>query len=193
MLGLQLETDERWVRLVENNIEEILVDHAYCEQKAATNAIYIIVNYPQYPDLVKAMATLAQEELQHFEQVHDLICRKGFEMGQERKDDYVNQLAKFMIKGRGEEQKMIDRLLFSAMIEARSCERFKMLSEKLEDEELKKFYHELMVSEATHYTLFIGFARKYATTMDVDKRWQEFLTFEADLMKNYSKKETIHG
>ena len=194
MLGLKLETDPRWVNIVETNIQEILTDHAYCEQKAATNALSIMISYPYHTDLVEEMVKLAKEELTHFEMVHQKIKDRGFSLGFERKDEYVGELYKFMRKGHKKEIVLIDRLLFGAMIEARSCERFKLLSEQINDEDLKSFYRDLMISEATHYTLFIGFARKYGSQFeDIDKRWLEWLNFEAELIKNFSKKETIHG
>ena len=194
MLGLKLATDPRWVNIVEKNIEEILTDHAYCEQKAATNAISIMISYPYHTDLVDEMLTLAKEELTHFEMVHQKIKDRGLTLGFERKDEYVGELYKFMRKGYKKEIVLIDRLLFAAMIEARSCERFKLLSEEINDEDLKGFYRELMISEAGHYTMFIKFARKYGSHVeDIDHRWQQWLDFEAELLKNYGKKETIHG
>jgi len=193
MLHLKLETDPRWVDIVESNIEEILTDHAWCEQKAATNAITIITHNSQYADLVSDLLELAKEELEHFQMVHDIIKARGYTLGRERKDSYVNELYKFMNKGGNHLQSMVDRLLFSAMIEARSCERFKLLSQNLKDPELSKFYHDLMVSEAGHYTLFIGYARRYGKDIDVDHRWQELVTFEGELIKSYGKSETIHG
>lgn len=193
MLGLKLPTDPRWVNIVESNIDEILTDHAFCEQKAATNAITLIVQYPEYSDLVDAMVELAREELSHFQMVHDLIKARGGVLGRERKDEYVNDLYSFMRKGYQRHIVLIDKLLFSALIEARSCERFRVLSQNIKDKELANFYHELMVSEAGHYTMFIGFARKYANGEDVDKRWQEFLTYEAEVIAKYGKRETIHG
>lgn len=193
MLGLKLATDPRWVNIVERNIEEILTDHAYCEQKATSNAIYIIVNFPEFTDLVTDMIKLAKEELEHFEMVHEKIKARGLVLGRERKDEYVGELYSFMRKGHKRSIAMVDRLLFAALIEARSCERFKLLSEQINDEDLKVFYRELMISEATHYTTFIGYARKYAEGEDIDKRWQEFLDFEASIMGKYSKRETIHG
>jgi tRNA-(ms[2]io[6]A)-hydroxylase len=194
MLGLKLETDPRWVNIAEKNIEEVLTDHAYCEQKAATNAISIMISFPYYTDLVDEMIKLSKEELTHFEMVHQKIKDRGLRLGFERKDEYVNDLYKFMRKGYKKEIVLIDRLLFAAMIEARSCERFKLLSEQINDTDLREFYRELMISEATHYTTFIGFARKYGSEVeDVEARWQEWLKFEAGLLKNYGKKETIHG
>lgn len=193
MLGLKLETDPRWVNIVESNIEEILTDHAWCEQKAATNAITIISLNSEHTDLVTDLLALAQEELQHFEMVHEIIKKRGYKLGRERKDSYVNELFKFMIKGGNRQQSLVDRLLFSAMIEARSCERFKLLSEKIKDPELANFYHDLMISEAGHYTTFIGFARKYGKGIDVNKRWEDLLIYEGEVIKNYGKSETVHG
>ena len=193
MLRLKLPTDPRWVHIVEENIPEILTDHAWCEQKAATNAISLTVNFPEYTDLVNAMLELAQEELEHFKMVHQIILKRNLTLGFERKDAYVNELYSFVRKGYQRHIVLVDRLLFSAMIEARSCERFKVLSENIKDKELSAFYHELMVSEASHYTLFIKLAKQYANGIDVDKRWQEFLDFEASVIAKYGNKETIHG
>lgn len=193
MLHLKLETDPRWATIAEENIEEILTDHAWCEQKACTNAITIITHNSQYEDLVTDLLELAKEELEHFQMVHEIIKKRGYTLGRERKDHYVNQLYKFMNTGGNRLQSMVDRLLFSAMIEARSCERFKLLSNRIKDKELSKFYYDLMVSEAGHYTTFITYARKYGKDIDVDKRWQELITFEGELIKSYGTSETIHG
>ena len=194
ILKLKLPTDPLWVKnVVESNIEEILVDHAFCEQKAATNAITIIVQNPNLSDLVNEMALLAQEEMEHFKRVHDIILARGFVLGKERRDHYVNELFQFLVKGGSREQQLVDRLLFSAMIEARSCERFKVMSEHINDAELAAFYHELMISEAGHYTMFLRMAKKYAGSIDVDKRWQDFLNYEAGVIQRYGKSETIHG
>lgn len=193
MLGLKLRTDPRWANIAEGNLEEILTDHAWCEQKAATNAIFLIVNNSEKPDLVSTMSEIAIEEMQHFKMVHDIILERGYTFGRERKDDYVNQLMKFCKKNVSREEALIDRLLFAAMIEARSCERFRVLSTNIKDQELAKFYHELMISEANHYTVFLGFARQYAGEIDVEKRWQEWLTFEGELIQSYGNKELIHG
>ena len=193
MLHLKLETDPRWASIAEENIEEILTDHAWCEQKAATNAITIITHNSEYDDLVTELLELAKEELEHFQMVHNIIKARGYKLGRERKDSYVNELYKFMNKGGNRLQSMVDRLLFSAMIEARSCERFKLLSQRIKDPELSKFYHDLMISEAGHYTTFITFARKYGKDIDVDKRWKELVDFEGVVIKSYGKSESIHG
>ena len=194
ILKLQLPTDPNWVKnIVESNIEEILTDHAFCEQKAASNAITLIVQNPNLSDLVQQMALLVQEEMDHFKRVHDIILERGYKLGRERKDNYVNELMQFMVKGGSRQQNLIDRLLLSAMIEARSCERFKVMSENIQDKQLSDFYYELMVSEAGHYTMFISLARKYAGEIDVEKRWKDFLDYEAKVIQNYGKKETIHG
>jgi len=189
-------TDPRWVNIVEKNIEEILVDHAFCEQKAASNAISIIVQYPQYSDLVQAMTEICHEELEHFNMVHQKLLDRGLKLGFERKDPYVNDLGEFLRRNKTNstpEGMFVNKMLFAAMIEARSCERFKILSEELKDEDLTTFYRSLMESEARHYTTFLGFARKYGNGIDVDKCWKEFLEFEAQLMEKYGKSETIHG
>jgi tRNA-(ms[2]io[6]A)-hydroxylase len=193
MLGLKLPTDPRWVKLVEANISEILTDHAWCEQKAASNAISTIVRYPDLSDMVEELTAIAQEEMAHFGMVLEKIKARGFTLGHERKDDYVGQLSKFIRRGGSREGQIVDRLLFAAMIEARSCERFKMLSERISDPDLAEFYRELMISEAGHYTTFLKLARKYGGGIDVDARWQECLDFEAAIIQNYGKKETIHG
>jgi tRNA-(ms[2]io[6]A)-hydroxylase len=194
ILKLQLPTDPLWVKnVVESNIQEILTDHAYCEQKAASNAITLIIQNPNYPEIVQEMAMLVQEEMDHFKRVHDIIIKRGYQLGKERKDDYVGELYKFIKPGGARQTQMVDRLLFSAMIEARSCERFKVLSENINDEELAAFYYELMISEAGHYTMFLRLAKKYGGNIDVDARWKEFLAYEAEVVKNYGKRETIHG
>lgn len=193
MLGLKLPTDPRWVEIVESNIPEILTDHAFCEQKAASTAISLIVKYPELTDLVQAMCELSREEMDHFRMVHELIRKRGWVLGKERKDSYVNELAEFKRKGGKKEEVLLDRLLFSALIEARSCERFRLLSEGIKDQELSDFYRELMASEAGHYSLFIAFARQYCGEEATKSRWEEFLAFEASVMASYGKKETMHG
>ncbi len=192
---LQLPTDPRWVNIVEKNLSEILTDHAWCEQKAATNAITIITLNSNYPDLVTDMLALAKEEIEHFEMVHEIIRRRGLQLGRERRDEYVNELAQYMKQSSDGSRVsgLVERLLFSAMIEARSCERFKVLSENIQDDELRQFYRELMESEASHYTTFISYARKYGGGIDVEKRWREWLDFEASVIAKYGNKETIHG
>ena len=193
MLGLKLKTDPRWANIAESNLEEILSDHCWCEQKAASNALFIITNNSENVELVTEMAKIAIEEMEHFQMVHNIIKERGFEFGREVKDDYVNQLVKFTKKGGTRNDALIERLLFAAMIEARSCERFKVLSENIKDQKLAKFYHELMISEANHYSTFLKFARKYSQKVDVEKRWQEWLEFEGELITKFGKKETIHG
>lgn len=193
MLGLKLPTDPRWVNIVEKNIEDILTDHAFCEQKAASTAISLIVSFPEYSDLVTEMTALVKEEISHFKMVHDLILKNGWILGQDRKDDYVIQLLKFFPKGGSRTTQLVHRLLYAALIEARSCERFRLLSEELKDRELAEFYRNLMVSEANHYTMFLGFARQYGERKDVDEKWRQLLEYEANIMKDLGKNETIHG
>ena len=193
MLGLKLPTDPRWINIAEKNIEEILIDHAFCEQKAASTAISLIVGYPEYSELVTAMAALAKEEMTHFNLVHQKLLDKGLTLGRERKDQYVHDIMDFFPKNKHREAKLIHRLLTAALIEARSCERFRVLSENLEDKELAKFYRDLMVSEANHYTMFLKFARKYGDREKVDGLWKSLLDYEAKIILKYGNKEYIHG
>lgn len=193
MLGLKLPTDPRWVNIAEKNIEEILTDHAFCEQKAASTAISLIVSFPEYPELVEAMIALVKEEMSHFKMVHDRILARGWKLGRDRKDEYVIKLVQFFPKGGSRTTQLVHRLLYAALIEARSCERFKLLSEHIEEQELATFYRNLMKSEANHYTMFLGFARQYGDREEVDKKWQALLDYEAEIMKDLGRKETMHG
>lgn len=193
MLGLKLPTDPRWAKIAEKNIEEILIDHAWCEQKAASTAISLIVTFPEFPDLVTEMVALVREEMGHFKMVHEKLLERGIELGWDRKDDYVIKIREFFPKGGSRIDQMVHRLLIAALIEARSCERFRMLSEELKEPELRDFYRNLMISEANHYTLFLNFARQYGEREEVDKKWQDLLTFEAEVMKDLGTKESIHG
>jgi tRNA-(ms[2]io[6]A)-hydroxylase len=193
MLGLKLPTDPRWVNIAEKNIDEILIDHAHCELKAASTANSLIMSFPEYSDLVTEMVSLVKEEMSHFKMVHERLIKRGIKLGQDRKDEYVNSLLKFFPKGGSRTTQLVHRLLYAALIEARSCERFRLLSENIEDKELAKFYRDLMASEANHYTLFLNFARTFGDRKEVDKKWNELLEFEAELMKNLGTKETIHG
>ena len=193
MLGLKLPTDPRWVNIAEKNIEEILIDHAHCELKAASTANSLIMSFPEYSELVTEMVALVKEEMSHFKMVHDRLLKRGIKLGQDRKDDYVNQLLKFFPKGGSRTTQLVHRLLYAALIEARSCERFRLLSENIQDKDLAKFYRDLMVSEANHYTLFLNFAREFGERKEVDAKWNELLLFEAEIMRNLGTKETIHG
>lgn len=182
MLGLKLATDPRWVNLAEKTIEEILTDHAYCEQKAASTGISLVINYPYLEDLVEQVTDVVEEEWGHFKMVLDELKKRNLKLGFQRKDLYVNELNK-RIKNNGTKDEMLmDRLLQLALIEARSCERFKLLSVYCEDLELRKFYKKLMVSEAGHYKLYLDLAKKYLDPEKVEKRWEEILTIEGEVM-----------
>ncbi len=193
MLGLKLPTDPRWANIAEKNVEEILTDHAYCEQKAASTAISLIVGYPEYPELVEAMAALAREEMTHFEMVHKRILERGLKLGRERKDAYVHRIMEFFPKSSDRTERLVHRLLIAALIEARSCERFKVLSENIQDQDLADFYRKLMISEANHYTMFLKFARDIGGRSEVDPKWEGLLEFEAEIMATLGTKEHIHG
>lgn len=182
-LGLQLPTDPRWVDLAEISLEEILTDHAYCEQKAATACISLIQSYPDKVDLVREVAPVVTEEWGHFRQVLKTMDDKNLTLGRQRKDQYVNKLLQFQKKQVDREERLIEKLLTCALIEARSCERFRLLSLELEDEEMKEFYHKFMVSEAGHYKMFLKLAKQYGGDEKVSKRWKEYLDYEAEVMK----------
>ncbi len=180
--------------MAEKDLEEILTDHAYCEQKAASTAISLIVQFPEYPDLVSKMADLVQEEMDHFKRVHDFIQERGLKLGRERKDEYVNQLAVYFKKsGKSRIDQLVDKLLFCAMIEARSCERFRVLSENISDQELSDFYFELMKSEAAHYSMFLLLAKDFQPADVVDEKWNALLDFEGELIQSFGKSVGIHG
>lgn len=193
MFRLKLPTDPRWANIANGNLEEILTDHAWCEQKAASNAITLITMMPEYSDIITGLIEIAREELEHFEQVHEIIKSRGWTLGRERKDSYVNELYAFMKKGGSRQQQLVERLLFAAMIEARSCERFKVLSDNIDDKELAVFYRELMISEANHYTAFLGYANQLDSGIDIKARWDEWLEHEAIIIASYGNSEAIHG
>ncbi len=184
VLGLELPTDPRWINIAEKNIEDILVDHAYCEQKAASSCISLIINYPEKTNLVEVLTPVVAEEWSHFERVLEQLKKRGYQLGFQRKDEYVEQLQKIVKKGGNRNQQLVEKLLMNALIEARSCERFRLLWKEIGDEELSKFYYELMVSEAGHYKNFLSLAKEFMDENEVEKRWREILTQEAEILKN---------
>lgn len=183
ILGLQLPTDPRWVDLAGISLEEILSDHAYCEQKAATSCISIIQRYPEKERLVAELAPIVTEEWGHFRLVLQELQKRGLHLGRQRRDEYVNKLLQFQRKGGNAEDRFLDQLLTMALVEARSCERFKRLSEGLDDAYLRGFYRRFMESEAGHYTLFLELAENYVNKEKVRARWKEWLAYEADVIK----------
>ncbi len=184
MLGLKLPTDPRWVNLAEMDLADILTDHAYCEQKATTTCITLIQKYPEQIEMVRALAPIVTEEWGHFRMVLRELEKRGLELGIQRRDEYVNQLLKFQKKGGSRMDQLVERLLTAALIEARSCERFRLLSLHIKEDELKEFYHKFMVSEAGHYVLFIDLAKKYGDEAKVKARWKEYLAHEAQILKD---------
>jgi tRNA-(ms[2]io[6]A)-hydroxylase len=186
ILGLKLPTDPRWVDLTKKSLEDILTDHAYCEQKAATSCISLIQRYSDKEKLVQELSPIVTEEWGHFRSVLAELQKRDLKLGKQRKDEYVNQLMRFEKKGGSEEDRLLDKLLMCALIEARSCERFKRLSEGLNDKYLQNFYRKFMESEAGHYTLFIELAETYIEKKKVRRRWQEWLNHEAEIMKQLS-------
>jgi tRNA-(ms[2]io[6]A)-hydroxylase len=182
MLGLKLPTDPRWVNLAEMDLGEILTDHAYCEQKAATSCISLIQAYPEREELVRELAPIVTEEWGHFRAVLREMDQRQLKLGRQRKDEYVNKLLAFQKKGGSREDKLLEKLLIFALIEARSCERFRLMSLHISDEDLREFYHRFMISEAGHYRLFIDLARRYFGAERANARWQEYLIQEAKIM-----------
>lgn len=182
MLGLKLPTDPRWANIAEKSIGEILIDHAFCEQKAASTCISLIVQYADRPELVQALSPIVAEEWGHFRKVLKEMDARGIKLDKKRRDDYVQGLLAFQRKGVGEERVLLEKLLTCALIEARSCERFRLLSLECSEPALRSFYHEFMVSEAGHYRLFMDLAERYLPRDEVRTRWQEYLDYEAELL-----------
>ena len=181
-LGLTLPTDPRWVNLAEKSLEEILTDHAYCEQKAATSCITLIQKYPDYERLVEEVAPIVTEEWGHFRLVIAELKKRGLKLGFQRKDLYVQELLKFQKGGGSMDDRLLEKLLTFAMIEARSCERFRLLSLYISEESLKDFYHHFMVSEAGHYKMFLNLAKHYCGEEKTKTRWTEYLKYEAHIL-----------
>ena len=193
MLGLKFETGTSWVEIAKAGLQQVLTDHAFAEQKAASNAVSIIINYSEETELVKAMSDIAIEEMEHFKMVHEFMVERGMVLGREQKNDYAKHLHSYFVKTKDRTDALIQRLLIAALIEARSCERFKVFSENIEDKALSDFYQELMVSEANHYTVFLGFARQYQDRKIVDEKWEGLLAYEAEFMKNRGTSAKVHG
>lgn len=192
-LGLKLPTDPRWVNIAEMNLEDILIDHAFCEQKAASSCIFLIVRYPDKQKLVETLTPVVAEEWGHFQRVLKEMRKRGIKLSHKRKDEYVEKLQNCLQKTSDYNIRLMEQLLMCALIEARSAERFKLLSENIADESLRKFYHELMISEAGHYRNFIELAEEYMPKETVRKRWTEFLAQEAEIMKNQQiRKDRFH-
>lgn len=183
ILGLKMATDPRWVDVAAISLEEILSDHAFCEQKAATQCITLIQQYPEYDKIVEALAPIVTEEWGHFRMVLAEMKKRGFKLSRQRKDEYVNELLAHLPKGGTPEHRLMHKLLICALIEARSCERFRLLSEGLADEDLKKFYHKFMVSEAGHYRLFIDLCNEYFDPKVVRQSWLEWLQKEKAILE----------
>lgn len=193
ILGLQLPTDPRWVNLAEKSLEEILTDHAYCEQKAATSCISLIQRYSDKENLIAALSPIVTEEWGHFRLVLAELQKRNLKLGKQRKDEYVNALLDFQVKGGSYEDNLLDKLLTMALIEARSCERFKRLSEGLDDDYLRNFYRRFMESEAGHYTLFIELAETYVDKEKVRQRWNQWLEYEAGIIQKLAVRgDRIH-
>lgn len=183
VLGIKLATDPRWINIAEKNIQDILIDHAYCEQKAASSCISLIIQYPEMDKVVETLTPIVAEEWGHFERVMEELRKRNMPFGMPRKDEYVERLQKVVKKGGSRIDQLVEKLLMNAMIEARSCERFRLLWKEISDAELSKFYYELMLSEAGHYRTFLTLAKHYKKPDWVEKRWKDFLAEETEIVK----------
>ena len=193
MLGLKSTTNPQWAKIVEENLDVFLTDHAFAEQKAASGGFSLIIAYSEETELVKALSAYTIEETEHFKLVHDFMISRGMTLGRDRRSDYVAHLLKFFQKTKDRTESLVNRCLIAAIIEARSCERFKTLADYTSDKELEQFYRDLIASEAGHYTQFIKIARNYQSKEDVDKKWNDFLEYEADYMNTQGKTPLVHG
>ncbi len=195
MLGLKASTSPQWAKIAIENLPDFLTDHAYNEMKAAQSAMAVINHWPENVDFVKTMSALAIEEMEHFEMVYEKINRHGFTLGKEQVNEYAMKLRKFFPKTKDADEKFVQKLLLSSLIEARSCERFSVLKEELKQNypDLAQFYSGLFESEARHYRVFLQYARDYAGKEKVDKIWDDLLSYEAGLIKQLGKKPSVHG
>jgi len=193
MLGLQFKTKTSWAAIAKEDLQQLLTDHAFAEQKAAANAISIIINYSEETEMVSAMSDIAIEEMEHFRMVHQLMIKRGMVLGREQRNDYAKHLHGFFTKTNNRNEALIQRLLIAALIEARSCERFNVFSKNIDDDELAGFYRELMISEANHYKTFLAFARQYQDRKIVAIKWNNLLEHEAKFMKERGVNATVHG
>lgn len=193
MFGLKTDTSSEWAKLAEDNLKELLTDHAFAEQKAAGNAVSLIINYSEEDELVQIMGDIAIEEMEHFKMVHDILLKRGMSLGQDQRSDYAKYLHAYFSKTKDRTESLVIRLLIGALIEARSCERFKVLSENLNDPELAAFYNSLLKSEAGHHTLFLKLARKYQDRELVDAKWEGLLEHEGLYMAKKGNTPLVHG
>ena len=194
MLKLQLATNPQWATLANQNIGDILIDHAYCEQKAASSCISLIVNFPDKAQLVETLTPIVAEEWSHFAMVLEMLKKRNIPLARKRKDEYVILLEKIMTPGGDRENHLMECLLIHALVEARSCERFKILAEQINDDELKEFYKNLLVAEVRHYQMFIDLAKFYSNSDIVDAKFNEFVTKEAKIIELLSTRgDRIHG
>jgi tRNA-(ms[2]io[6]A)-hydroxylase len=189
VLGLNMATDPRWVNLAAKNLRDILVDHAYCEQKAASSCISMIVQFPDKQELVDLLTPVVAEEWAHFERVMEKLRARGWSLGPQRKDEYVEKINTLIRKGGSREERLVEHLLLNALIEARSCERFRLLWKEIGDPDLSTFYYELMVSEASHYKNFLSLAKQYLPKDHVERRWREILAGEAEILKGLTPRD----
>ena len=180
MLHLAVPTDSGWLPRALTDISELLLDHAHCEQKAAGNAVALLFRYPQHAFLMSPLAELAREELAHFQQVLALLDARGERFRPQRASPYAGRLRQ--VVRAPEPQRLLDTLLCSAVIEARSCERFQLLAGGLPDAELAAFYRGLLASEARHHQMFLELADVLVPPDEVRVRLDEIAAYEASVL-----------
>lgn len=193
MLGLLSDTDPNWVKIVENDLASFLSDHLYAEQKAASNGFSFVMQYPEHTELIKAMASYALEESEHFKRVLDFMQKRGIELRRDQKSEYVNHLRKFFLKSADRKDNLVNRLLLASLIEARSCERLALFSKYTKDQELADFYHDLIKDEVGHYKLFQNLARNFQEEHIVIKKWKDLLAYEAEYIQKKGLQALVHG
>ena len=195
MLGLLANTNKAWAKIVLQDLQAFMNDHAYNEMKAAQAALAVINHRPNDIEFVNTMSALAIEEMQHFEMVFERMQKYSFELGKEQVNVYAMKLRKFFPKTKDVEEKFLQKLMLSSLIEARSCERFVVLADVMKQNypELSNFYAGLFESEARHYRVFLEYARKYGGRERIDRIWNKLLIFEAEIIQQLGKSALVHG
>ncbi|BBO30888.1 tRNA-(ms[2]io[6]A)-hydroxylase [Lacipirellula parvula] len=191
MLHLQAKTDARWFRQVDENLNDVLIDHAHCEKKAAGTALNLIFHYVEDRELCQEMTEIVNEELEHFHLVIDLLERRGVKFRRLKPSQYGRKLNDLCSKQ--EPQRAVDRLLVAGLIEARSCERFQALANYVEDEELATFYRSLFESEARHHATYTRLAMHFAPEKEVMQRLDELAALEAAIIAEGEELPRMHS
>lgn len=189
-IDLLVATHPDWVKIVLSDFDAFLQDHANCERKASALAMSLVVKHPDRTRIVPALIALAQEELEHFRQVYELMVSRGLTLIKDTQDPYVNQLAACMRHGR--EARFLDRLLVSSLVECRGAERFRIIADALEDQSLKAFYTSLWKAETKHGHQFVDMALEYADAESTMARLLELAEREAEIVQGLAWRASLH-